>query len=67
LGNRLFEHLRSRDLLEITLHQRANRLVHRFLAHLKRVADFDILNTGQRVLSRDRLVGFDAPHFVVIF
>lgn len=67
LGNRLFEHLWFDDFIQIVLHKRSYSLVHRLRAHLERVADFDVANTGQRVLTRDRFIWLNALNFVVVF
>ena len=54
------------DQIDISLHQRANRLIHSLFAHLERVADFDAFDIGKRVLPSNRLIRVQSWRLVIV-
>ena len=54
------------DQVHVTLHQRPDGLIHGFLTHLERVANFDLLDVGKWILLGDWLVGIQSWCLVIV-
>ena len=66
LGKSRFEIFGPLDLIQIVLHQRADGLACRFIAHLERITLADLVHVSERVFPGDWLIWGDSLHFEVV-